>query len=174
MKLNRLILFLGLVVLFEGCWISAGTHGSIKSYTYPVSKHELQNAVDIVLSKHSNINRDLTDNVIFDVTNPNKVDTIHNNYYNDGKRYITIEIKKNAETFEYTFQFSGTEADWESSKSSNISIAYAWDGNGNGGSEGNGGFNFRWGLKRKITKIFELEFLDKIDKQLGKPHTEAD
>ena len=93
---------------------------------------------------------------------------------NDGKRYLTIYITKNDIEYEYTFQYPGTEDEWANSKESVISIAYAYDDKGNGGSDGHGDFNFHWFLKRHLTGIFEGEFIDKVDKRLGKKHMVAD
>lgn len=153
--------------------LAPGGHGSIKAYIYPVTKIELEKAVKIVLSTNDNVKRDSVDNVIYDVTNPEKVDTLHDNLYNDGKQYFTIYITSENNTFQYTFQFTGNEADWDTSKSSEISIAYAWDDKAKGGSEGHGDFGGKWGLKKKLTAAFEKEVIDKIDRLLGKSHTES-
>jgi hypothetical protein len=38
---------------------TAGTHGSLKSYTYPVKKVILEDAVNMVIAKSRNIKREM-------------------------------------------------------------------------------------------------------------------
>jgi hypothetical protein len=161
-KLFLVLFFL----IFEGC-LTAGTHGSIKSYVYPTTKYKLQKAVETVLAASGNVKRDTAKNYIIDKSK-SKGDTINDNYYNDGERYVTINIQTREGYYEYTFQYSGKREYWDTSKNASISIAYAYDKNGNGGSEGNGGIN--QSLKRKFLKPFESEFISKIDKELNLKH----
>ena len=174
------------IVALSGCWylsISEG-HGSIKAYKFPVTKFELEKAVDSVLKKNMDVKRVIT-YYYYSYDSINKVTSeamdstkgsvkVFDSAENDGKRYLTIYITKNDIEYEYTFQYPGTEDDWANSKESVISIAYAYDDKGNGGSDGHGDFNFHWFLKRQLTGIFEGEFIDKVDKRLGKKHMVAD
>jgi hypothetical protein len=125
------------------------------------------------LKNSGNIKRDSVDHIILDLTKKDTVDTVHNNYYNDGIRYLTIYITKDNVLYEYTFHYYGTDEYWETSTESSISLVYAYDGKGNGGSEGNDGFKGELKLRKKLTSIFESEFITKVDKQLGKSHTES-
>lgn len=164
--------------------MSAGTHGSIKAYKYPVTKIELERVVDSVLKNSINVKRvisyyyhsyDSINNVTEDSIDSTKGSTkVFDSAYNDGKRYLTIHINLYKDTCQYTFQYTGTDIEWETSKESEISIAYSWDGRSNGGSEGHGDFDGKPELKKKLTDVFESEFLDKVDKQLGKHHTEPE
>ena len=138
-----------------GC-MGGGTHGSIKSYDYPVSKYVLQTAISKIILSNANIKRDTS-----------------KDYYNDGENYITIKIIGEDIINEYTFRFYGDKKDWDSSKTSEIFIAYAFDKEGNGGSDGNGGVKwYKPFLKKKLTGLFEDEFIKKLDKELRVIHSE--
>jgi len=166
------------------CGIGAGTHRSIKAYVYPVTKFELEKAVDSVLENDITVKRkisyyyywyDSIKKVAWEAIDSTVCSTkVFDSAYNDGKRYLTINIVEDAKLYRYSFQYSGTDADWDSSKNSEISIAYAWDDKGNGGSEGHGDFNGKIGIKKKLTDRFENEFLNKVDKRLGKSHAVSD
>jgi hypothetical protein len=137
-----------------GC-VTGGTHGSIKSYTFHVSKAQLQGAVNKVIRRESGLR-------IAPIT-----DTFTSRYYNDGERYITLDIGDSSEFNEYIFQFSGDKEYWDTAKYSEISIAYAYDKNGNGGSVGNGGFSScKADIRQAIINVFESKFTDKIDSVL--------
>jgi hypothetical protein len=155
-----------------GC-LTAGTHGSIKSYQYPCSKQALQNAVEKVIAADGSVRRDTIVNYRIDETN-GKNDTVWNNYYNDTINYVTIYIKNGNTVYNFVFHYTGTKEQWDTSKVSDISIAYAWDENTyEGGSEGNGGVTWYTPfLKKRLTDVFESEFISKIDKELGVKHTE--
>jgi len=142
--------FVILILMGLNSCLTAGTHGLIKGYEYPVSKYVLGKVVFHVISNSPNINRDTA-----------------KDYYNDGESYITIEITKGEVLNRYTVHFYGDKVDWDTSKTSQISISYAYDNDGNGGSEGNGGFPwYKSSLKKKLISIFESEFINKIDKEL--------
>ena len=175
-----LLIFCGVILLLGGYFIytigqmSPGTHGSIEAYKYPVSKLELEKAVNIVLKNTDNVKRDTIDNSITKVNSKgDSIGKIRDNHYNDGKRYLTVFINFHGEVCQYTFQYTGTDAEWDSSKDSEISIAYAWDGGNRGGNEGHNDFNGKSDLKKKLTDIFESEFLEKVNKQLGKKYVIA-
>ena len=169
MKNNILII---LTAILTGCGFGVGSHGSIKGYQYPVTKSELEKAVMTVLQNKTNVYRDTIRNYMIDVTN-GKNDTIENNYYNDGKNYLTIHIKTSDNLTDYTFRYLGDSLTWANSPTSEIFICYIYDTKGNGGSEGNG----KWGQTSSSTQtiminLFEKEFIDKLDKELNKKHTE--
>ena len=152
----KYILFLALLLL--GCGINGGTHGSIKGYRYNIPKDKLQEGINTVISKSQNIIRDTT-----------------TNYYNDGENYLTIKIRKEDVENTYTFRFYGKKEDWDTSKSSEIFIAYAHDKEGNGGSEGDGGLSGqREKLKKELVSIFEGEFINKLDREVGQNHIATD
>ena len=99
-KLLKQFFFL-LVLCIELCsCLTAGTHGSIKAYKYPVSKKVLQSAVEKIISESSDIHRDTTRNYIINATN-GKNDTIIDNHYNDGEDYLTIKIENDVSVFIY-------------------------------------------------------------------------
>lgn len=172
------IFFSGIISKFLGI---AGGAGSIKAYEYPVTKKELENAVNEVLKNGVYVYRD--SNFYYyrsydsttQTTTDSKDSTIGSKrmtqYYNDGDRYLGIFIKTAKGIFTYTIEYTGI--DWETSKESEICIPYAWDEEHNGGDEGRGCFKGKGGLKKKLTDAFEKEFIDKVDKQLGKSHTES-
>jgi hypothetical protein len=149
----------------QGCLM--GGAGSIIGYDYPANKYELEKTIKEVLKSDRDVYRDSNRNYMIDITN-NKHDTIDNNYYNDGENYMTIKIKVINGECEYIFRFYGDEQNWKASDSSEIFIVYAYDEKGNGGSEG---YGINKDIKKKLTDVFESEFVDKVDKKLGSTHT---
>lgn len=168
---NRINLITFLIAsLFSGC-MTAGTHGSLKSYEFTANKYFLQKAVEKIIASSENIKRDTAKNYIIDKTN-NRNDTIFDNHYNDGDTYVSVRIKSEGDYYDYTFRYAGDKDYWETSMTSNLSIAYAYDKDGNGGSEGNGGVG--WTLKSKALKIFERELISKIEKELNQKLINSD
>ncbi|MBC7552933.1 MAG: hypothetical protein H7257_03030 [Taibaiella sp.] len=158
-----------IIIIFSGC-LTAGTHGSIRSYKFPATKYELQRAVENVFAKKNNIYEDTIAHYIIDITN-GKSDTIFSDYYNDGNRYVTLNIEFGSEKNNYVFQYSGDKEYWDTSKISFISVAYAYDKKGSGGSAAKGDFTwYNPSLKKKLIQVFESEFINELDKELGKKH----
>ncbi|RYE54913.1 MAG: hypothetical protein EOP48_11290 [Sphingobacteriales bacterium] len=167
------VIHLGVTLFLSSC-IGAGTHGSIHCYEYPVTKYELQDAVEKVIKESTNILRDTTRNYMVDVTD-GKSDTIYSNYYNDGKSYLTINIEQEKGYNNYIFRYSGDSAYWASSETSGIFIAYAFDENHRGGSEGNGGITwYKPFLKQKLVTVFKRELIEKLNVELGVEPVETD
>ena len=160
------ILVFAIIVHLCAC-LTGGTHGSIKSYDFFVSKNTLQKAVEKILTESPDIHKDTVKNYIVNITS-GKNDTIMNNQYNDGQQYVTIKIegKVKGEESEFTFQYVGDEKDWDTLKTSSLSIAYAYDEKNNGGSNGNGGLSYSPLLKKKIIRLFETRFINRIKKEL--------
>lgn len=157
LKLTKNILCkLSVFLIFLSSCISGGTHGSIKTYEYPISKNILQVAAEKIIEKMPNIKRD---------NSKSWNDSTKADYYDDGVNYVSITITKGDFTNKYTFKYAGDKEYWDTSKISNIFIAYAYDRNGNGGSEGNGGIK-NDKLKDDLIKIFETEFIQKLDSSL--------
>jgi hypothetical protein len=156
-----------------GCFMGAGTHGSIKGYRYSITKDKLETAVMAIIKSNPNIHRDTIKNYMIDITN-GKHDTIINDYYNDGKKYVTISIRDADIENKYTFRYIGDENNWKSSASSEIFICYAYTEDGKGGCEGYHSFRFKQGLKKKLIDLFEREFVSKVDKELDLSHTETE
>lgn len=153
----RKIIILYFTIILTSCGIGAGTHGSIKSYQYPVMKAELEAAVNNVIRNDTVIHREFS-----------------GGYYNDTEKYITINIKNIGGANEYIYRYLGDSLNWANSKSSEIFICYIYDGNGNGGSEGNG----KWEqtpetIKKNMIDLFESEFINKLDKELKQKHVET-
>ncbi len=166
--------FLGyifIILLQCGC-ITAGTHGSIKAYEYPVSKQKLQLAVEKVIASGGSIRRDTTMNFIVDVTNGNR-DTIIDNMYNDTINYVTLFILEKGGSNIYTIQYYGDSTYWDTATTSEISLAYAWNKKRQGGSEGHGDVSrYNPALRNSLLKVFEREFISKVDSMLGVKHVE--
>jgi hypothetical protein len=161
-----------LLISLTGCFLGAGTHGSIKTYHYSTTKDKLEIAVSTVIKSNSNIYPDTIKNNIIYITDC-KNDTIPNDFYNDGKAYVTFEIKVGDLDNEYTFRYSGSKEDWKTSSTSEISICYIYDEKGNGGSEGNGNFDKTPSdIKKKMIALFETEFVNRVDKELNLKHTD--
>ena len=167
------LLFLLFILTLESC-LTAGTHGSIKSYGFNTNKHILQEAVENTILKNKLIKLDTINNYMIDETN-GRNDTIFDNYYNDRERYVTIYIKVGNGYNEYIIQYAGDKEYWDTAKSSEISIAYAYDKNENGGSEGNGGVNwYNWALRKRLLKPFEREFISDLEREINIKHFDPD
>jgi len=170
------ILFLGTVLC--SC-LGAGTHGSIKSYSYSCRKDVLQEAIMKVIETNPSIHRDtsldyLGSSPLLDSTGCYNCPA-GENYYNDIKHYVTIKITSGQEINEYIFRYYGPDEYWDTASTSKIFICYAYDKNGNGGSEGNGGINWRTGrLKRRLTSVFETELVKKVDEVLKISHAKIE
>lgn len=174
--MRRVFCKIVLICFVAGC----GTHGSIKEYRYPTTNDHLANAVMYVIRNNPNIYRDTTQDRSWDSTlrsvskdsNNSNVDyTTNKNYYNDGKHYVTIKIKKGQIENEYIFRYYGDEADWRNATSAAIFICYAYDKDGNGGSDGNGKVSGK--MAKEFTDFFEKEFVDKISAELHLAPTET-
>jgi hypothetical protein len=138
-----------------GC-LTGGTHGSLKAFKFSVPKSILQNKVEEVINQNPKI-------AIAPITG-----TFTSQYYNDGIRYVSINIADSEDSLEYVFQYSGTDVDWDTSKTSTISIAYAFDQAGNGGSEGSN--NFKWynsKAKQRLVSVFEKELVSPLRQKLS-------
>ncbi len=157
--------------MLSGC-LGAGTHGSLKGYRYPTTKQKLDSAVMFVIKNNPNIYRDTNNvNYIIDQTN-GKNDTVIDNYYNDGKSYLTIKIKTDKGQNEYTFRYDGGEKDWKTATTAGIFICYAYNELGKGGNESNGGVDSK--TLQYLTDVFEKELVHKIDTQLNLTHSETE
>lgn len=168
-----LMLFVGF--LFESCaLVLGGTHGSIKSYKYNnVNKVALESTVNKIIWNTSNITvADTVQKNYMIYEKDGKDDTVYTKHPN-ADAYVNISIAKNGLVYRYEFQYVGTIEEWQNNTFSELSIAYAYDEKDNGGSEGNGSFPwYKRSLKKRLIKVFESEFIEKVDKELGVKHTE--
>jgi hypothetical protein len=159
MKLNfrSLLFFTTRILVFAGC-VAPGSPRSIKAYFFPVSKYELQKAVNAVIFNNSNIAVDKESDSL-------------SKFYNDGIYFKSIKIKTVNELNDYTFQYVGDENSWDTAKKSEISIVYAFDKACDSSGEGDGNIPFyKFKLKHNLISIFEKEFIVKIDSILQKEH----
>src|SRR5690606_7917088 len=161
-----------LTTILSGCFIGAGTHGSLKGYQYSITKDKLDTAVMFVIKNNPNIYRDTIGNKIFANVGNGKQDTIIDNSYNDGHEYVTIKIKTNKGQCEYTFRYYGGEEYWKTAKTSEIFICYAYDESNKGGSEGNGGVDSE--ILKHLTDVFEKELVSNVDKKLNMKHSDTE
>ena len=154
MKRKYFVIYV-LVILLDGC-MGGGTHGSIKSYQYHVSKYTLEKAVHNIIAKSNTIQQDTA-----------------KDYYNDDTTYITMHITYGDIANTYTFRYGGGKEYWDTSMLSSVFIAYAYNKKREGGSEGNGGVKwYNYKLKKELTEPFEREFISKLDSTLSMKHTE--
>lgn len=149
----KIICFLGAILLFGGC-IEAGTHGSIRGYSYTISKSELEKKIHFILKSSTNIWQDSA-----------------KDYYNDDSTYIRMNINYDNHIFSYIFSFYGDRTYWDTSTKSQIFIAYASNDKGEGGSEGDGGVkNGNSSLRHELLIPFENVFIAKLDSILFTVH----
>ena len=166
-------------IALAGCLMGAGTHGSIKSYSFACKKETLQRIVMDIIKSNPKIARDtaldyLGSSPLLD-SGGCATCAAGDNYYNDIKHYVTIKIASGQEVNDYTFRYYGGQDYWDTANSSGLFICYADDKNRNGGSEGNGGFNWRTKkLKRKLTDVFEAELINKVESHIKRSHSEHD
>ena len=147
--------------------LKGGGPGEIKGYQYPVTKYELEKAVDSVLKKNVNIRRDTVDNYITEIdSNKNEI-RLEDNYYNNGISTLIINIKKDSVVYNYFIRYYGDSASWDTTNEVVLGITYV-----NGYSEGKNKPSPE--LKKKFTNIFESEFINKVDQQVGKSHIEPE
>jgi len=161
-------LFIVVACCISSC-IDGGTHGSISEYCYDTKHSELRSAVDNVLgSNRSVLQKDTTKNVLIFLRNGTS-DTVVSKHP-DALAYVDFKIIHHRAAFRYKIHYSGSEIDWDTSKTSCLSIAYAWDEDGHGGSAGDGGVNWSTPhLKQKLLAVFESEFIQRVDSALDVP-----
>ena len=75
---RELTIAIALVVLFFFGCLTAGTHGSIKSYDFPVKKVVLENLFDSIIHISKTIRRDTVRHYLIDETK-GRNDTVDNN-----------------------------------------------------------------------------------------------
>lgn len=152
-------IFLGLLYLFSDACISGGTHGSIKSYQYAISKSDLEQHIWSVIGQSKKICRDTLKEYDGSV-----------NYYNDGTKYFTIHVFEKNVDYKFVVRYYGDSAYWDTSRQSEIFIAFATE-NGKGGSAGHNDFTGEnRKIKQRIIDVFEREFIDTLEKMIGNNH----
>jgi hypothetical protein len=168
----NILLFIILATSITGCFIGAGTHGSLKGYQYQTKKDKLNRVVMYVIKNNPKICRDTIGSKFLANVGNGKQDTIIDNSYNDGHEYVSIKIKTQKGQCNYTFRYYGDEEHWKISKTSEIFICWAYDEFGKGGSEGNGGVDSK--TLNYLTGVFEKELVSNIDKKLNLIHIDTD
>jgi hypothetical protein len=171
-KTIKILLFTTITALLNSCSIGAGTHGSLKRYEYLTTKDKLDSAIIFVIKNNPKIFRDTVGNKIIANVGNGKYDTIVDNSYNDGDRYVRIKIKTEKGACEYTFRYYGDEEHWKTATTSQIFITYAYDEQRKGGSEGNDEVDNK--TIAHLTEVFEKEFVSNIDKKLNLTHIDTD
>ncbi len=171
-RVINILIFIILAASLTGCFIGAGTHGSLKGYQYQTTKDKLDSAVMYVIKNNPNIYRDTIGNKFLADVGNGKQDTIIDNSYNDGHEYVSIKIKTEKGQCGYTFRYYGGEDHWKTSKTSEIFICWAYDEFGKGGSEGNGGVESK--TLNHLTELFEKELVSNIDKKLNLTHIDTE
>jgi hypothetical protein len=176
------LLFFSLTVFNVGC----GNAKAIRSYQYQTNKTNLEKAVRKVIGANPAIYLDTTRSKVRvrrNRDNPNDTSTVLINlsefhsrdsaqvaaYFN---RYIKFKIKiAEAENY-YEFHFYGDEEYWKSSPTSTILLSTAQDKLGNGLNQGhNERGQFHGRLADDLSALFEMELLEKVDKELNLKHT---
>ena len=148
----KLIIYALLPFTLAGCFLGAGTHGSIKRYQYTVTKYELEKAVKKILVNSLHVKYDKFDSI---------------DVFNENATYLKIIINQSDGDYKYTFRYYGDSLDWKKSKNSELFITHAFDKDGNGGHEGDKGLVK---AEDKLITIFESEFISKVDSTLNIRH----
>ncbi len=172
MRQKSILLIILSAVILTSCFIGAGTHGSLKGYEYQTTKQHLENAVMDVIKSNPNINRDTVGKTQVVNIGGGKQGTIVDNSYNDGKEYVTVNIKSGKDTIEYTFRYYGGQEYWDSSKTSEIFICWAHDQSGRRANNMSGDLDKE--TLKLFTSVFEKELVEKIDKKLNLTHKDTD
>lgn len=155
--------------------IGCGSAEAVKGYRYQTTKDNLEKAVRNVIKNNPNI--------YFDSTTTKRVDSINlenknrwtamdsANYYDNLNAYVRIKIKVGEAENDYLFRYLGDKHYWENSTSSGIFLSEAHNKYGKGLSQGhNENGQFKSKMARELTKLFETELVDKIDKELNLEH----
>ena len=150
MKIVAGLIFAIVLILVCSVIISPTLHfvggaGKIKGYQYPVTKVELEKAIQAVLKNGTNVHRDTNLYFYSSYDSINKVTTESSDstkgsvrvtqYYNDGVNYLTVYISANGFRYEYILGYYGDSTYWKESQNSEIAIIYAYDEKNNGGYE---------------------------------------
>ncbi len=170
-------------VFFATYLTGCGTHGSIKGYQYATIKSNLEKAVMCVIKNNSNIYRDtsldyLGSSPALDHLGDNDSAGSYvswdagDNYYNDIKHYVTIEITSGQVVNSYTFRYYGGDKEWSTSTRSELFICYVNNKKSNDGFKRNGEITKT--MAKEFTEIFEKEFVNKVDKELNLQHIDAE
>jgi hypothetical protein len=173
--INKIKCFILVIVFYIfGCdQISAGS-GSLVTYSFATSKQRLEAAVLKVIAENNNIYRepetsqeykDMYKEVIKERNRKNRdlqVDTNYVDYYNDGKTYLTIKLKDY--DYEFTFRYYGDEKEWKSSPRSEFFIVYAFNKYRKGGGYND---NLDPSFIKELTNVFEQQFANKVESELG-------
>jgi hypothetical protein len=166
----RLIFVLILVSAFGSCF-TAGTHGSIKQYSFMGSSSIVKEAVKEVILNNKSIYIDSSQNIIVNIDN-SVMDT--RNLYSDGMNYLTINIcnKNKNEIYKYVIHYAESQ-NQDSLNDGSFSLVYAFDNNGEGGSENSGLAWYKFSLRKKLIELFENEFVNKVDSVITKAKNES-
>lgn len=175
-KLKYFIIIAYFSFFLSGCEMLSAGHGGFTSYSFEVKKKELETAIMKVIQTDSNFYREPEvsqeyKDIYNEITeernkeNPDiQVNTNYVDYYNDGKNYVTIKIKNI--DYKFTFRYIGDQEYWNNSTNSQFYIVYMHD-------QYNGGGGYKDKLEpqliNKLTNAFEIEFVQKVSKELGIP-----
>jgi hypothetical protein len=131
---------------------SPGTHGSLQSYHFNVSKYKLEETILKEIESNPKIQRDTSS---------------EDTYYNtDG--YITLSISDSVSVNKYVFRFYGDEEYWNANPTiSEIFICYLHDANGMAISEGNDNVESNKELVNRSIELFQNEIVTPVNKVLN-------
>jgi len=184
MKYIQPILLIWLPFALWGC----GSAEAIKSYSYPITKYNLEKAVLKVIKSNPHIIIDTTESKVIVRRNPDDINdtttkTIRLSEFHGhskdsaaiaayDKGVIKIKIKIGEIANDYIFRYLGDEQFWKISKSSEIFIQKAADKYGNSILQGeNANGEFKTKMAKDFTSLFETEVISKIDKELNLTHS---
>ncbi|MCW3123981.1 MAG: hypothetical protein JWQ38_3473 [Flavipsychrobacter sp.] len=166
------IIFVLILIVLYGVHLMStfnGGAGALSTYKYPITKYELEKAVNSILKSYPNISRDSTVSFVsydsttqvttysLDSTNSAKREI---DYYNDGIYTLRIKIRKDSIFHEYFIRYYGDSSSWNRSDESELGITYA-----DGYSEGQRKPDNK--IREKLIALFESDFIDRVDKELG-------
>jgi hypothetical protein len=117
---------------------------------------------------YNDIRKDALDKVVWQILSDTvsfKADTLDDLTVSGGQFWLFVTLKKYK--YRYTLTYMGGKYYWEKSKNSELVIISARNDLGEGGMEGFGDFKGKAGLKVKLIKAFEEEFIAKVDSMLG-------
>jgi hypothetical protein len=138
--INKSFIFISFLIFLCAC----GTHGKIISYTYNVSKPELQTIINSYIKKHPELTK--ADN------NP-KYNLKGSGY---EKYMFNCYIANNNDV--YTIQYLGDSIEWAKTNASEIGMIYA----AKFGEDSKSNAELGFFEKRAAIKIFEADFINKL------------
>lgn len=164
MKNTIIIIVISLITfsLLTGC----GSAEAIEQYNYSTTKFKLEEAIMQVLRNNTNPNI-IWDSAVAVRKNRSftEMDTINASIYKG--EFVWITIMNEGIQYMYTFRYLGDEQYWKTSDHSEIFISHVQNNLGLNLIQGENVGDFSSQEAEKAKKLFEKEFISRLNKELN-------